>query len=112
MIGEKIIMYRKFEGELDGVTLDELKKLFFENYYDQGHSADERTGDVKRFLAEQSNYFFDDYCNSQFLAKTPSDQVGSENDNVCHFMQVLATYIILGDSDEYPFEKDSFATNL
>lgn len=105
-------MYRKFEGELDGVTLDELKQLFFEEYYDQGHSADERTDDVKRFLAEQSNYFFEDYCSYQFLAKTPSDQVMAENDNVCHFMEVLSTYVILGDSDKYPFEKELFATNL
>lgn len=111
MIGEKK-MYRKFEGILDGKTLEELKQLFFEKYYDQNHDADNRVKDVKKFLSEQSNGFFEDYCDSQFLAKTPSDQVGSENDSVCRFMQVLATYIILGDSDEFPFEKKLFATNL
>lgn len=105
-------MYRKFEGELDGVTLDELKQLFFEEYYDQTHSADERVNDVKKFISEQSNNFFEDYCSSQYLVKTPANQVMSENDSVLHFMEVLSTYVILGDSDEYPFEKDSFATNL
>jgi len=111
MIGEKT-MYRKFEGALDGMTLDELKQLFFEKYYDQGHGADKRAEDVKRFLAEQSNGFFEDYCGEQYLAKTPSEQVSSENDNVCHFMDVLSGYIIAGESETYPFEKDLFATNL
>jgi len=110
MTGE-ITMYRKFEGALNGVTLDELKQLFFEKYYDQGHGADERVGDVKRFLAE-SNGFFEDYCYEQYLAKTPAQQVISENDNVCHFMDVLAGYVIAGESETYPFEKDLFATNL
>ena len=105
-------MYRKFEGALGCVTLAELKQLFFEKYYDQGHSADERTDDVKRFLAEQSNYFFEDYCSYQFLAKTPSDQVMAENDSVCHFMDVLAGYVIAGESETYPFEKDLFAINI
>ena len=112
MIGEKIIMYRKFEGELDGVTLDELKKLFFEEYYDQTHSADERVRDVKRFISENDNYFLEDYCDSQFLAKTPANQVMSEEDDVCHFMDVLAGYIITGDSESYPFDRDLFETNL
>lgn len=105
-------MYRKFEGALNGVTLDELKQLFFEKYYDQGHEADERVEDVKRFISEQSNNFFGDYCCEQYLAKTPSDQVMSEQDSVLHFMEMMSTYIILGDSDEYPFDRDSFARNL
>jgi len=105
-------MYRKFEGALNGVTLDELKQLFFEKYYDQGHDADKRAEDVKRFLAEQSNGFFEDYCGYQYLAKTPAQQVISENDNVCHFMDVLAGYVIAGESEKYPFEKGLFATNL
>ena len=112
MIGEKITMYRKFEGALGGITLDELKELFFEKYYDQTHDADKRAEDVKKFLAEQSNGFFEDYCCEQYLSKTPSNQVMSENDSVCHFMDVLATYVILGDSEKYPFDKESFATNL
>lgn len=112
MIGEKITMYRKFEGALGGVTLEKLKQLFFEKYYDQGHSADERVGDVKRFLADNDNNFFEDYCCEQYLAKTPAQQVSSENDNVCHFMDVLAGYVIAGESETYPFEKDLFATNL
>lgn len=105
-------MYRKFEGALNGVTLEKLKKLFFEEYYDQTHDADKRAEDVKRFLAEQSNGFFEDYCGEQYLAKTPSEQVSSENDNVCHFMEMMSTYVILGDSEEYPLEKDLFATNI
>jgi len=105
-------MYRKFEGALNGVTLDELKKLFFEKYYDQGHGADERVEDVKRFISEQSNGFFGDYCCEQYLAKTPSEQVMSENDNVLHFMEMMSTYIVTGEDDEYPFEKELFATNL
>lgn len=105
-------MYRKFEGALNGVTLDELKKLFFEKYYDEGHSADERTDDIKKFLAENNNNFFEDYCHEQYLAKTPANQVMSENDSVCHFMEVLAGYIITGDDDEFPFDRDSFARNL
>jgi len=111
MTGE-ITMYRKFEGALNGVTLDELKQLFFEKYYDQGHDADKRAEDVKRFLADNNNNFFEDYCGKQYLAKTPSEQVMSENDNVLHFMEMMSTYIILGDSDEYPFDRDSFARNL
>ena len=105
-------MYRKFEGELNGVTLDKLKQLFFEKYYDQGHSADERVKDVKRFISEQSNDFFGDYCCEQYLAKTPSEQVMSENDNVLHFMEMMSTYIITGEDEEYPFDKKLFATNL
>ena len=105
-------MYRKFEGELNGVTLEELKKLFFEKYYDQGHSADERVEDVKRFISEQSNDFFGDYCCEQYLAKTPANQVMSEEDSVCHFMDVLAGYVIAGESEAYPFEKGLFTTNL
>ena len=50
-------MYRKFEGTLNGVTLDELRKLFFNAYYDQTHSADERVSDVKKFLSENNNNF-------------------------------------------------------
>ena len=111
MIGEKM-MYRKFEGILDGTTLKGLKQLFFEKYYDQGHSADERAKDVKRFLEEQSNGFFEDYCCSQFLAKTPSQQVMSDDDSVCHFMGVLSTYVITGEDEKYPFDKKSFTTNL
>ena len=111
MIGEKM-MYRKFEGILDGVTLEELKQLFFEKYYDQTHDADKRAEDVKRFLSEQSNGFLEDYCCEQYLSKTPSNQVMSENDSVCHFMEMMSTYIITGDSESYPFEKDLFATNL
>lgn len=105
-------MYRKFEGTLDGVTLNELKQLFFEKYYDQTHLADNRVEDVKRFLKEQSNGFFEDYCSYQFLAKTPSEQNMSENDSICHFMEVLATYVILGNSDKYPFDRDLFVRNL
>jgi len=106
------MMYRKFEGVLDGVTLDELKHLFFEKYYYKGHSADKRVEDVKRFLEEQSNGFFEDYCFGQYLAKTPSNQVMSENDNVLHFMEMMSTYIITGEDEEYPFDKKLFATNL
>ena len=105
-------MYRDFTGKLNGVTLDEIKGEFFEKYYDQGHSADERVEDVKRFLAEQSNYFFEDYCSYQFLAKTPSNQVMAKNDSVCYFMDVLAGYVIAGESETYPFEKDLFAINI
>lgn len=105
-------MYRKFEGALGGVTLEKLKQLFFEEYYDQTHDADKRADDVKRFISEQSNGFFEDYCDKQYLAKTPSNQVMAENDNVCHFMDVLAGYVIAGESETYPFEKDLFATNL
>lgn len=105
-------MYRKFEGALDGTTLDELRKLFFEKYYDQTHSADERVGDVSKFISENNNYFLEDYCSSQYLAKTQSEQVMSENDNVLHFMEMMSTYIITGEDDEYPFEKELFATNL
>lgn len=101
-------MYRKFEGKLNGVTLDELRKLFFEDYYDQAHSADNRVEDVKRFLKEQSNWFFEDYCCEQFLSKKPADQVMSENDSVAHFMEVLATYMILGEDEEFPYKKDLF----
>lgn len=105
-------MYREFKGELDGVTLDELKQLFFEKYYDQAHLADSRVEDVKRFLKEQSHGFLEDYCYEQYLAKTPSQQVSSKNDSVCHFMDVLAGYVIAGESETYPFEKDLFATNI
>ena len=112
MTGEIITMYRKFEGALNGVTLDELKQLFFDEYYDQTHSADKRVEDVKRFLADDNNNFFEDYCGKQYLAKTPSQQVMAENDSVCHFMDVLAGYVITGEDGEYPFEKDLFATNL
>lgn len=105
-------MYREFKGELDGVTLDELKQLFFEKYYDQTHLADNRVKDVKRFLKEQSNGFFEDYCCEQFLAKKPADQMMSENDSVAHFMEVLATYLILGESEKFPFDRDSFLRNL
>ena len=101
-------MYRDFTGELNGVTLEKLKQLFFENYYNQTHLADNRVEDVKRFLKEQSNGFFEDYCSSLFLAKTPSNQNMSENDNVTHFMEVLATYICIGDNEEFPYEKDLF----
>ena len=101
-------MYRKFEGALDNVTLDELKQLFFEKYYDQTHFADNRVEDVNKFLKEQSNGFFEDYCCEQFLAKKPADQVMSENDSVAHFMDVLATYMILGESEKFPYEKDLF----
>ncbi|AFU63141.1 hypothetical protein 8014-B2_0074 [Lactobacillus phage ATCC 8014-B2] len=111
MTGE-ITMYRKFEGALDGVTIDELKQLFFEKYYDQGHSADERVEDVKKFISENNNHFLEDYCSSQYLAKTPSEQVMSENDNVLHFMEMMSTYIITGEDEEYPFDKKLFATNL
>lgn len=112
MTGEKIIMYRKFEGEIDGVTLDGIKEIFFDKYYDQGHSADERVEDVKKLILEQSNNFFGDYCCEQYLAKTPANQVMSEEDSVCHFMDVLAGYIITGDSESYPFDRYLFATNL
>ena len=105
-------MYRKFEGALNGVTLDELKQLFFEKYYNQGHSADERVDDVKQFILENNNYFLEDYCSSQYLAKTPSEQVMSENDNVLHFMEMMSSYIITGEDEEYPFDKELFATNL
>ena len=105
-------MYRDFTGKLNGVTLDEIKGDFFEKYYDQTHLADDRVKDVKRFLKEQSNGFFEDYCSSLFLAKTPSDQNMSDDDSVCHFMEVLATYVILGNSDKYPFDRDLFARNL
>ena len=101
-------MYRDFTGELNGVTLDEIKGEFFENYYDQTHLADNRVEDVNRFLKEQSNGFFEDYCSSLFLAKTPSNQNMSENDSVAHFMEVLATYICIGDDEEFPYEKDLF----
>lgn len=105
-------MYRKFEGELDGITLEKLKQLFFDEYYDQTHSADERVKDVNRFILEQSNGFFGDYYSEQYLSKTPSDQVMSENDNVLHFMEMMSTYIITGEDEEYPFDKKLFATNL
>lgn len=111
MTGE-ITMYRKFEGALNGVTLEELKKLFFEKYYDQGHSADNRVEDVKKFISDNNNYFLEDYCSEQYLAKTPANQVMSENDNVCHFMEMMSTYIITGEDEEYPFDKKLFATNL
>lgn len=105
-------MYRKFEGALNGITLDELKHLFFENYYNQGHSADDRVDDVKRFLKEHNNNFLEDYCNFQYLAKTPANQVMSENDSVCHFMEMLSNYICLGDSDKFPLDRNSFARDL
>ena len=101
-------MYRDFTGELNGVTLDEIKGEFFENYYDQTHLADNRVEDVNRFLKEQSNGFFEDYCCEQYLSKTPSEQVMAENDSVLHFTDILANYIITGEDDEYPFEKDLF----
>jgi len=63
-------------------------------------------------LSTGTLYSLPDYCGEQYLAKTPSDQVSSENDSVCHFMDVLAGYIIAGESETYPFEKDLFATNL
>lgn len=105
-------MFRRFEGALNGVTLFDLKKIFFENYYDQSHNAEQRVVDCKKFLEEQSNGFFGEYFGSQFLVTTPKDQVMSENDSVCHFMDVLAGYVIAGESESYPFEKDLFATNL
>jgi len=36
----------------------------------------------------------------------------SENDNVLHFMEMMSTYIITGEDEEYPFDKKLFATNL
>lgn len=107
-----MMFYRKFEGALDGKTLDELKHLFFENYYDQTHSAEERVKDCKTFLDEQSNGFFGDYFSDQFLVQNPSEQVMSENDNCCHFLEVMASYVILGDSDNYPFDRSLFPHDL
>lgn len=101
-------MYREFKGELDGVTLDELKQLFFEKYYDQAHLADSRVEDVKRFIKEQSNGFFEDYYCEQYLAKTPSQQVMSDQDNVCHFVEIMASYMITGDDNDLPYNKDLF----
>lgn len=105
-------MFRRFEGALNGVTLFDLKKIFFENYYDQSHNAEQRVVDCKKFLEEQSNGFFGEYFGSQFLVTTPKDQVESENDNVSHFLEVVATYIILGDSEDYPLDKELFTRNL
>ena len=101
-------MYRKFEGELDGVTLDGIKEVFFDKYYDQGHSADERVEDVKKLILEQTNNFFGDYCCEQYLAKTPSQQVMSDQDNVCHFLEIMASYVITGEDDDLPYDKDLF----
>lgn len=101
-------MYREFKGGLDGVTLDEIKEEFFEDYYDQEHSADERVEDVKRFIKEQSNGFFEDYYCEQYLAKTPSQQVMSDQDNVCHFVEIMASYVITGEDDDLPYDKDLF----
>lgn len=106
------MFYRKFDGALDGVTLDELKKTFFDKYYNQAHNAEQRVDDCKKFLEEQSNGFFGEYFGSQFLVTTPKDQVESENDSVCHFLEVVATYMILGDSEDYPLDKELFARNL
>ena len=105
---ERLLTYRKFEGELDGVTLDGIKEVFFDKYYDQGHSADERVEDVKKLILEQTNNFFGDYCCEQYLAKTPSQQVMSDQDNVCHFLEIMASYVITGEDDDLPYDKDLF----
>lgn len=101
-------MYRKFEGELDKVTLDEIKEEFFNNYYDQGHDAKQRVIDTKEFIKNKCGLFFEKYFDNNYLVKTPSDQVMSENDSVAHFLEILSTYIISGDDEELPYEKDLF----
>lgn len=106
------MFYRKFDGALDGVTLDELKKTFFDKYYNIADSAETRVESVKKFLDEQSDGFFEDYFSYQYLSKNPKEQVQAESDNVLHFLEVMATFIILGDDDKFPFERSMFAHDL
>ena len=101
-------MYRKFEGELDGVTLDGIKEVFFDKYYAIEHGAKQRVEDVRSFINNECGKFFELYFDNNFISVTPSEQVMSENDNVAHFLEILTTYVITGDDNDLPYDKDLF----
>lgn len=106
---KEIEQFDNFEGEIDGLTVHELRVEFFKILQFKDFEARKV---LIEDLLEKYDKFLCTYYSEYYDPHITTDDVTSEHNNVSKTLEMLGTILINADNEDNPYDKSYFDLSI